>query len=303
MICSQKSLTNILTLDQLRTKKVGLVLSSGFFGFYAHAGCLCALAERGIYPQGFSGSSAGAIIAALGASGLACEQIRERLFSLKKKDFWDPEPWHRVALHGLSLFRGWHGYLDGDKFALLLQRMLPVAAFEELRYPCVITTINLSTKKREWRTAGSLAEAVQASCTVPWLFKFKSMQNALHVDGGFADKAPVEALARHMKPEALIVHYLKSRNLRGDDQSFLTRRFSPGKAQTLAVTIGRHEHYLTQKRLVDQMGIPVLEIAPELPSVSPAHIDRGPAAFEEARRQTLLFLKSLQSMYAPETHC
>jgi len=279
----------MLTLDQLRAKKVGLVLSSGFFGFYAHAGCLCALAELGIHPQGYAGSSAGAIIAAMGASGMACEHIRERLFSLQKKDFWDPEPWYRVALHGLRLFRGWHGYLNGDRFAALLARMLPVTTFEELRCPCVITTINLNSKKREWRTAGNLADAVQASCTVPWLFKFKTMDTDLHVDGGFADKAPVEALARHMQPEVLIVHYLKSSNLRGDDQSFLTGRFSPGRAKTLAVTIGRHEHYLTQKRLAGQMGIPVLEITPELPSVSPAHIDRGPAAFEEARRQTLAF--------------
>ena len=278
-----------MLLDELRTKKIGLVLSSGFFGFYAHAGCLCALAELGIHPQGFSGSSAGAIIAALGASGMPCEKIRGSIFSLKKADFWDPEPWYRVALNGLRLFRGWHGYLNGDRFAALLQRMLPVAAFEELLYPCVITTINLSTKTREWRTTGSLADAVQASCTVPWLFKFKSMQNALHVDGGFADKAPVEALARHMQPEVLIVHYLKSSNLRDGDSSFLSRRFSPGKANTLAVTIGRHEHYLTQKRLVEHMGIPVLEIVPTLPTVSPSLLNRGPAACEEARRQTLAF--------------
>lgn len=283
----------MISLSQLQTKKIGLVLSSGFFGFYAHAGCLCALAELGIHPKGFSGSSAGAIIAALGASGMPCDQIRESLFSLKKADFWDPEPWYRVALSGLRLFRGWQGYLKGDRFSSLLQRMLPVATFEELLYPCVITTINLSTKTREWRTAGSLADAVQASCAVPWLFKFKAMDADLHVDGGFADKAPVEALARHLQPEVLIVHYLKSSNLYSDDQSLLTRRFSPGKAKTLAITIGRHEHYLTQKRLVEQIGIPVLEISPELPSVSPAHIDRGPAAFEEARRQTLLFFSSL----------
>jgi NTE family protein len=279
----------MMTLDQLRAKKVGLELSSGFFGFYAHAGCLCALAELGIHPQGYSGSSAGAIIAAMGASGMACDHIRERLFSLQKKDFWDPEPWYRVALHGLRLFRGWHGYLSGNRFAALLECMLPVKTFEELCCPCVITTINLTTKKREWRASGSLADAVQASCTVPWLFKFKVMDDDLHVDGGFADKAPVEALARHLQPEVLIVHYLRSSNLRIDDQSFLTRRFSPGRAKTLAVTIGRHEHYLTQKRLVEHIGIPVLEIIPELHTVSPAHIDRGPAAFEEARRQTLAF--------------
>jgi NTE family protein len=290
----------MITLDQLRTKKIGLVLSSGFFGFYAHAGCLCALAELGIHPQGYAGSSAGAIVAALGASGIAGEDIRDSLLLLKKKDFWDPEPWYRVALHGLLLFRGWHGYLNGHRFAALLQRILPVATFEELRFTCVISTINLTTKKREWRDTGSLADAVQASCAVPWLFKFKSMDADLYVDGGFADKAPVEALARHMQPEVLIVHYLKSSNLRRDDQSFLTRLFSPARAKTLAVTIGRHEHYLTQKRLVEQMGIPVIEIIPELPSVSPAHLDRGVAAFKEARRQTLIFFSTYTSRLDPE---
>jgi len=128
---------------------------------------------------------------------------------------------------------------------------------------------------------------------VPWLFKFKSMQNTLHVDGGFADKAPVEALARRMQPDILIVHYLKSSNLRDSAPSLLNSRSSPGKAQTLAATIGRHEHYLTQKLLAGQLGISVLEIAPELPCVSPSHIDRGTGVFEEARRHTRLFLNSI----------
>lgn len=281
-----------MTLDELRTKKIGLVLSSGFFGFFAHAGCLRGLEELGIPVRGFSGSSAGAIVAALAASGMAAEPMRERLLSLKKKDFWDPEPWYLVALHGLRLFRGWHGYLNGEKFAALLRRMLPVEAFEELRHPCVITATDLTEKKRRWLSSGNLADAVQASCAVPWLFKFKMIGDSLHLDGGFSDKAPVEALARQMQPDVLIVHYLKSGNLRKTGRSFLDRRFSPGRANTLAVTIGRHEHYLTQKRLAETMGIPVLEIEPAVPQVSPDRLDQGPAAFEAARRQTVAFFQT-----------
>jgi NTE family protein len=282
----------MLPLDELRTKKVGLVLSSGFFGFFAHAGCLCALDELGIRPQGFSGSSAGAIIAALAASGMPCGTIRDGIFNLKKDDFWDPEPFYRVALGGLRLFRGWHGYLRGDRLAALMRRMLPVQTFEELRYPCVITTTNLTGKAHEWHTSGSLADAVQASCAVPWLFKFKRLDAALHLDGGFSDKAPVEALARHMQPQVLIVHYLKSGSLRDGAASFLAQRLSPRKAGILAVTIGRHEHYLTQKRLVEHMGVQVIEIAPVIPAVSPSKLDRGPAAFEEARQHTLRFFRN-----------
>lgn len=282
-----------MDLDQLRSKKTGLVMSSGFFGFFAHAGCLMALEELGLQAQGFSGSSAGAIIAALAASGMPAGRIRERLLELRQADFWDPEPWYLIALHGLRLFRGWHGYLDGDRFAALLGRLLPAAAFEELPYPCVITSTDLTEKKRCWHTAGSLAGAVQASCAVPWLFKFKKIGGALHVDGGFSDKAPVEALARHMRPEVLIVHYLRSGNLRHSGPSFLERRFSPARANTLAVTIGRHEHYRTQKRLAESMGITVLEIDPEVSPVSPGRLDNGPLAFEAARRHTAAVLGAL----------
>ena len=276
-------------LHELRSKKIGLVLSSGFFGFYAHAGCLLALEQLGIPVQGFSGSSAGAIIAALGASGMPGRQIRELLLLLQKKDFWDPEPWHRIALHGFRLFRGWHGFLDGAKFSALLGRLLPAARFEDLRWPCVIATSNLSKKRREWISSGDLAGAVHASCAVPWLFKFKQVGSCLHVDGGFSDKAPVEGLARLMRPDVLIVHYLKSGNLTNSEPSFLSRRFSPGRANALAVSIGRHEHYLTQKRLAEAMGVRVLEITPEVVPVSPGHLELGPAALESARGQTLAF--------------
>jgi predicted acylesterase/phospholipase RssA len=36
----------------LKDKRVGLVFSSGFFGFFAHAGCLKAIKELGIKPVG-----------------------------------------------------------------------------------------------------------------------------------------------------------------------------------------------------------------------------------------------------------
>lgn len=268
------------------------MLSSGFFGFFAHAGCLRGLEDLGIQATGFSGSSSGAIIAALAASGMPADIVQERLLSLKKEDFWDPEPWYLVALHCLQLFRGWHGYLGGEKFAALLHRILPAATFEELRHPCVITTTDLTAKKRRWLSSGNLCDAVQASCAVPWLFKFKKIGSSLHLDGGFSDKAPVEALARHMRPDVLIVHYLKSGNLRKTGPSFLSRPFSPGRANTLAVAIGRHEHYRTQKRLAEAMGIPVLELEPAVPQVTPDRLDRGPAAFEEARRQTVAFFTS-----------
>jgi predicted acylesterase/phospholipase RssA len=62
------------------TPKVGVVFSSGFFGFFAHAGFLSAIRELKIQPSGYSGASSGAIIAAMAASKMSDEEIKNILF-------------------------------------------------------------------------------------------------------------------------------------------------------------------------------------------------------------------------------
>jgi len=272
-----------VSLDSLKDKKVGVVLSSGFFGFFAHAGCLQALEDRGISVSGYAGSSAGAIVAAFAASGMTAGDIKTVITGLTKEAFWDPEHPLLTIMAVLRLFRGWHGRLRGDKFRRLLECILPVTTFEELTIPCVIAGTNLTRKKKQIFTAGSLADAVQASCTVPWLFKFKRLDEALFIDGGLVDKAPVEAMAHAVRPDVIIVHYLFSRNLTDSDDAFLTQKFSPHKAFTLSVDIARHEHYRAQKRLVRQQGIEVIELSvPDLPRVAPDSLEKGEDAFARA---------------------
>jgi len=91
------------------SSKIGVVFSSGFFGFFAHAGFLSALRELKINPVGYAGSSSGAIVAAMAASGMSDDAIRELLLSVKKTDFWDPDEWHVILKKALGLFRGYTG--------------------------------------------------------------------------------------------------------------------------------------------------------------------------------------------------
>ncbi len=262
-------------------------MSSGFFGFYAHAGCLKALHTCGLKVQGFGGSSAGAIIAAFAASGMDPEAIERILYSIKKDDIWDPEPVHRTLFAALKFFKGWHGRLQGKKINHLLQNCLPIHDIEKFAYPCVISGTNITLRKREIFTRGSIADAVQASCTVPWLFRFKHMDESLYIDGGFVDKAPLTALADSMQPEVMIVHYLKSENLRSTGNGFIEKLFSPQKAWSLAMNIARHEHYLLQKRFLEERGIQVIELIPRVSRVDPRHLEQGRTAFEEAYAQVM----------------
>jgi len=276
-----------LTLEELKNKQVGVVFSSGFFGFFAHAGCLKALEELGIRPVGYSGTSSGAIVAAFAAAGMPAEAVSDMFFKLDKKDFWDPEPWYKTAWSVLKMFRGSLGYLEGNRFRDLLDTYLPVKRFEGLTTPCVIVAANLSKKRREVFTTGSIADAVQASGTIPWTFKMKKIDGDYYLDGGLIDKAPIEALRKHVNAQVIIVHYITSQELTENNNSFLLKKFSPQSAYRLAMSIERHEHYRAQKMLAEQQGAVVIELKPTLPLVTPDHLQRGREAFTNAYKFTL----------------
>ena len=281
-----------MNITELKDKRVGLVFSSGFFGFFAHTGCLKALEEMGISPVGYAGTSSGAIVAAFAAAGMDAKTIGNLLFGLKKKDFWDPEPWYKTAFYAVKLFRGWSGYLRGEKFKHLLASKLPVKNFEELNTPCVIAASNLTRKRKEVFTTGNIADAVQASGTIPWMFKAKKIGEDLFLDGGLVDKALVEELVKRVNPEVIIVHYIFSLNLKKKDNAFLSKSFSPQKAYTLSMNIARHEHYLSQVKFARQQGIEVVELNPSLPQATPDRLDVGKDAWEASYNYTITALKN-----------
>ena len=280
-----------MNITDLKNKRIGVVFSSGFFGFFAHAGCLKAIEELGIKPVGYAGTSSGAIVAAFAAAGMGAKAISDLLFGLKKKDFWDPEPWYKTLFYAVKLFKGWSGYLEGERFRHLLTSKLPVKNFEELNTPCVIAASNLTRKRKEVFTTGSIADAVQASGTIPWIFKTKKIGEDFFLDGGLVDKAPVEELVKRVNPEVVIVHYIFSLNLKKKDNAFLSKNFSPQKAYTLSMNIARHEHYLSQVKLARQQGIEVVELNPSLPQVTPDRLDVGKDALEAAYKYTITALK------------
>lgn len=63
--------------EALAGKRIGVVLSAGYFGFYGHTGFVQGLAERGVQATAWAGTSAGGMVAAFAAAGLAPARIRE----------------------------------------------------------------------------------------------------------------------------------------------------------------------------------------------------------------------------------
>lgn len=179
-----------------------LGMSSGFFGFFAHAGMLCVLEEEGLFPARVSGSSAGALVGGCWAAGMSADGIGAAFLDLEKEDFWDPRP-------GLGLLRG-------AFFQRHLERLLPVSRFEDCRVPLGLSVYDVLRQQTEVRSRGPLAPAIAASCAVPFMFHpvwltkdARRFKNRPYLDGGITDRPGLEGLPWETRT---LYHHLASRS-------------------------------------------------------------------------------------------
>jgi NTE family protein len=270
---------------------IGVVFSSGFFGFFAHAGFLAAVRRLGIAPAAYAGSSSGAIVAAMAASGVTDEAIRQVLYGLRRRDFWDPDPWHHIIRRSLRLLKGYSGYLRGGGLSRLL-RFLPATSIEACRSPLAISATNLTLKRETVFTQGDLIPALRASCAVPMLFKPVEIDGALYVDGGIVNKAPLRAVSELAPLGRILVHFIESANVEEKENGFLNRRFTPWHVHRLAMDIARREAYRRQVEGVKSRGIDVIEVKTRHVPVRPDRLFQGPASYEAARDSALESLKA-----------
>ena len=177
--------------------RIGLALGGGGAKGLAHILMLETLDELGIRPQVIAGTSIGAIIGALYASGLSGKQIRAQveqffvdqgeaersLFAMPKSlrwlDFIDP-----------MLSSG--GLLDSDDFIAWLGEVLPVKNFRHLEIPLTVVTAELLTGQEVNMQSGALLPALQASMAVPGVFPPVEINGHTLVDGGVANPLPYD---------------------------------------------------------------------------------------------------------------
>ena len=243
-----------MTLRQwLEENPFTLSLSSGFFGFYAHAGFLKAIEENDLAPHKLTGASAGAIIAGASAAGMTAREIEELVLKVKLGDFWDPSP-------GL-------GFVRGKKFEKLLAENIG-RDFSVAKKPLDIATFNIFKRKTEIFSSGDMARAIRASSAVPLMFHPVMIEGQLYWDGGILDKM---GMANVGPEETLLGHYLQGENgydryeLRRD-QKFL-RDVNPASKRKFVVLKG-------------------------LARSGPRTMHRGPEILEAAYKQTLERLQS-----------
>jgi NTE family protein len=205
--------------------RIGLVLSGGGARGAAHIGVLKMLDAMHVPIDVIAGTSMGAVVGGLYASGMSGEQIQHAMASLDwQAAFRDRPPRteldyrrkeeDREYLVNLPLgIQGRRlvipkGLVEGQMLTETLRQLtLPVARitdFDQLptRFRAVAT--NLETGSARILGDGDLTTAMRASMSVPGLFAPVDYRHELLVDGGLADNLPID-VARSMGVDILIV--------------------------------------------------------------------------------------------------
>lgn len=161
--------------------RIGIALGGGGAKGFAHLGVLKALMEKGVKPDIIAGTSAGSIVGAFTAAGREPEEILELV---KKNRFID------FAKVNLPV----EGFFTLDNFEKLMERLLPVRKFSDLKLPFWVSATNLYTGKVDYINEGPLIPAVKASCAIPVLFSPVRLGDQIYVDGGVLDNLPYAPL-------------------------------------------------------------------------------------------------------------
>ncbi|MGB5430082.1 patatin-like phospholipase family protein [Eudoraea sp.] len=190
--------------------KVGLVLSGGGAKGMAHIGALKVIEEAGITIDYIGGTSMGAIVGALYASGYSANELdslfRQADFSdliqdnlpRGAKTFYEKEDSERYALtlpfnkFKISFPKAISG---GQKIYNELVRLLyhvkDVNDFNKLPIPFFCIATNMETGTEVILNKGYLPEAVMASGTFPSLFEPAEVDGLILIDGGVLNNYPI----------------------------------------------------------------------------------------------------------------
>jgi NTE family protein len=194
--------------------KVGLVLSGGGAKGLAHIGVLKVIEEHNIKIDYIAGTSMGAIVGGLYASGYNTTQldsifrktdfsriIRDKI-SYQSRSFFSREFGNKYVV---SLpFEDFKveipsGLSKGQNLYNLLKKLSLVAnkdKFENMKIPFFCMATNLETAEAVQLDSGSLALAMTASGAIPSIFKPMEVNGKLLSDGGITDNYPIERLRR-----------------------------------------------------------------------------------------------------------
>lgn len=172
--------------------KIAFALGSGAARALAHLGALKFLEEKEIKPDIITGTSMGAFLSALYATGLSIDEMINIACELNWRKLGGSLD---VSLH--------HGLIEGQKFEDFLSRMIPVDTFEECSCNLGLVSTNLTTGDKVYHSSGPLIPAIHASMSFPGILSPVVSGKDILMDGGLTEPIPY-GIARKMGADRII---------------------------------------------------------------------------------------------------
>lgn len=178
--------------------KIGLALGGGGVRGLAHISVLEVLDDLDCKPNVIAGTSMGAIIGALYASGISGKDIKKLVRQhviLKDDKLRDVVGKRADILKWASAFAPAHasgGLIKADKFYNRLFGEISKTTFEELEIPLIVIATDYWTAEEVVFKTGELLPAIKASAAIPVVFTPVSIGGRILVDGGVVNVVPYE---------------------------------------------------------------------------------------------------------------
>ena len=289
---------------------VGLVLSGGGAKGLAHIGVLKIIEDAGVKIDYIGGTSMGAIIGALYASGYSAAELdsifrRTDLNNLiqdnlprSAKTFYEKEDSERYAVtlpfdkFKISVPPAYSGGQNiYNELVRLLYHVKDIKDFNELPIPFVCIATNAETGEEVILNKGYLPEAIMASGTLPSLFEPATIDGKVLIDGGVVNNYPLEKVYEMGADVVIGV----------DVQHGLSNREALSSATEILLQINKFRSvtYMEEKaRKTD------IYIKPNMDDYTVLDFDQGIAIMrlgEEAAKEVYEALKALSKYQEDET--
>ena len=201
--------------DTLKKPKIGLVLSGGGAKGFAHVGVLKVIEEAGVKIDFIGGTSMGAVIGGLYASGYNATQIDSIVrvtnfdnllmdyIPRSSKNFYEKRndelyalvlPFNKLKIGApQSLSRGMFNY---NLFNSLTLHVRHVRDFKQLPIPFLCIATDIERGEQVIMDKGVLAQALYASSALPSVFSPVILEDRFLIDGGVTNNYPIEEVRK-----------------------------------------------------------------------------------------------------------
>ena len=171
--------------DQMKTKDIALVLSSGGARGLAHIGAIEELESHGYHISSIAGCSMGALIGGVYAAG-KLNEFREWMKTIDRKKM--------LGLIDFSL--SLNHIVKGTRIIEAIMEFVPDVNIEDLPIPyCAIAT-DLKAGREVMFRKGSLFKAIRASISLPSFYEPVTLNDMILIDGGIINPLPLNRVKR-----------------------------------------------------------------------------------------------------------